>query len=52
MVRSENLIKFRRKRHVMNAADVTEMLKDPKFQAMMEFRKKVIEIAKKYNDNE
>ena len=52
LVRCENLIKFRRKRHVLNAADITEMLKDPAFRAMVEFRKKVRAAAKKYHEKE
>ena len=47
LINSEKLIKFRRKRHIMNVADVTEMLKDPMFRAMVEFRKKVRGIAEK-----
>lgn len=47
LVNLKNLFKFKRKRHIMNAADVTAMLKDPMFRAMIEFRRKVRAASKK-----
>lgn len=50
VVNVEKLNKFKRKRHIINAADITEMLKDPIFRAMVDFRKKVKAASKKYHE--
>ena len=51
LIRYENLIKFRRKRYTMTAADITAMLNDPSFRAMVEFRKKVRTVSENMRKN-
>lgn len=49
-IKTEKLIKFRHNRHTMNPTNVVEMLKDPDFRKMVEFRMKMNQLEKELND--
>lgn len=44
----EKLFRLKRRRNLINAADITEMLKDPDFRAMVELRKAIKEAGKRF----